>query len=249
MNFFWTERLTKDFGKVRALNGVSLAVEKEEIRAIIGPNGAGKTTFFNVITGRFRSTAGKVFFEGEEISGMKPYKIAQKGICRAFQIINIFSNLSVLDNIVVSVLNKYKKNLKLFSAPEKHKDVMEEALRILENVGLERHSRFMARTLSHGDKKKLDIGIALARSPKMLLLDEPTAGLNPEETQIIIELIKAIAKKERLTIIFTEHDMHVVFSICDRITVLHQGEVIAAGEPEEVRGNKLVIEVYLGEEF
>lgn len=249
MNFFWTENLIKDFGKVRALNSVSVEVEKEEIRAIIGPNGAGKTTFFNVVTGRFRSTAGKVFFEGEEITGVKPHKIAKKGITRAFQIINIFPNLSVLDNVMIPVLNKYNKNLKLFAPPEREKGILEEALRILDNVGLAGKDGLVARTLSHGDKKKLDIGIAMARSPKMLLLDEPTAGLNPEETQVIIDLIKTIARKEKLTMIFTEHDMHVVFSISDRITVLHQGEVIAEGKPEEIRGNRLVIEAYLGEEF
>lgn len=249
MNLLWTENLEKHFGKLKALNGISLGVEKDEIRAIIGPNGAGKTTFFNVISGKYQPTAGKVFFAGEETSRMKPYTIAQKGITRAFQIINIFPNLSVLENILIPLLNKNKKTLRLFSPPRKYQEIMEEARRVLENVGLEKSDHLVARNLSHGNKKKLDIGIALARNPQLLLLDEPTAGLNPEETQMIIDLIKSVAQKEKLTVIFTEHDMHVVFSISHRITVLHQGSVIAEGIPEEVRGNKLVIEAYLGEEF
>ncbi len=249
MKFFRTEGLIKDFGKVRALNGVNVSVEREEIRAIIGPNGAGKTTFFNVVTGKFRSTAGRIFYEEEEITGLKPFRIAQKGITRAFQIINIFPNLSVLDNVLISVLNKHNRSWRFLSPPEDQTGILEEARTILESVGLSRQGSMMAHALSHGDKKKLDIGIAIARSPKLLLLDEPTAGLNPEETGAIIELIKAIAKQQKLTIIFTEHDMHVVFSVSDRITVLHQGSVIAEGNPDEVRENKLVIEAYLGEEF
>ena len=159
MNLLWTENLEKNFGKLKALSGINLAVQKDELRAIIGPNGAGKTTFFNVISGKFPPTIGKVYFNGEEITGLKPFTIAQKGITRAFQIINIFPNLSVLENIFISLLNRHKKNLDLFTPPKESKEIMEGATRVLENVGLEKAGSLIAHTLSQGDKKKLDIGM------------------------------------------------------------------------------------------
>jgi len=244
-----TEGIVKNFAKFRALNGISMDIEKGEIRSIIGPNGAGKTTFFNVVTGKFKPTDGKVYLDGNDITGKRPYEINAYGIARTFQVINIFQDLTALENISLPVLNKHKKNMALFSRPHMHDDVKKECFKILEELGLEGETETKAGNLSHGDKKKLDIGIGLARSPKILLLDEPTAGLNLQEKQSIINFIKQISGKENLTIILIEHDMDAVFSISDNITVFQQGTVIAEGKPDDVRKNKLVVDAYLGEEF
>jgi branched-chain amino acid transport system ATP-binding protein len=244
-----TEAITKKFAKFIALNGISLEVKSGEIRSIIGPNGAGKTTFFNVLTGKFKPTGGAVYLEGKEITGKSPHEITKYGIARTFQIINIFHGLTALENIVLPVLNKHKKNKALFSRPHLRDDIRGECFRVLKEIGLEKEADTAAGNLSHGDKKKLDIGIGLARNPRVLLLDEPTAGLNPQEKQSIINLIKEIAGRENLTIVLIEHDMDAVFSISDNITVFQQGTVIAEGKPDDVRQNKLVIDAYLGEDF
>jgi len=244
-----TEGIRKQFAKFAALNGISLGVEPGEIRAIIGPNGAGKTTFFNVITGKLKPTAGAVYLEEKDITGKPPYEITSYGIARTFQIINIFQGLTTIENIILPVLNKYGENRAFFSRPQTRGDIIEECFQVLSRIGLEKKADTLAANLSHGDKKKLDIGIGLARSPKIFLLDEPTAGLNPQEKQSIVNLIKEIAEKENLTIVLIEHDMDAVFSISDRISVFQQGVVIAEGKPEDVRKNRLVIDAYLGEDF
>jgi len=244
-----TEGIRKHFAKFAALNGISLGIEPGEIRAIIGPNGAGKTTFFNVITGKLKPTAGSVFFEKKDITGKPSYEITSYGIARTFQIINIFPSLTTFENIMLPVLNKYGENRAFFSRPQNRSHIRGECFEVLERIGLEKKADTLAANLSHGDKKKLDIGIGLARSPKIFLLDEPTAGLNPIENQSIVNLIKEIAEKENLTIVLIEHDMDAVFSISDRISVFQQGVIIAEGKPEEVRNNKLVIDAYLGEDF
>lgn len=249
MSMLRSEGIRKNFSKFTALAGISLEVRKGEIRSIIGPNGAGKTTFFNVVTGKFKPTEGKIYFDGKDITGKPTYEIARYGIARTFQIVNIFLNLTVLENIMIPVLNKYKKNTDFFSPPQIKDDIIKDSLQVIKGVGLEKDAHSVAGNLAHGDKKKLDIGIGLARNPKMLLLDEPTAGLNPQENRAILSLIKTIAEKEKLTIILVEHDMDAVFSISDNITVFHQGRIIAEGKPEDVRQNRLVIEAYLGEEF
>lgn len=249
MSILSTEGITKRFAKFTALNGISLEVEKREIRSIIGPNGAGKTTFFNVVTGKFRPSEGVVYLDGKDITGKKPYEITTYGIARTFQIINIFLGLTAFENIALPVLNKHNKNMTLFSRPHIHDDIREECLKVLREIGLEKGADTVAGNLSHGDKKKLDIGIGLARNPKILLLDEPTAGLNPQEKRSIMKLIKEIARRQNLTIVLIEHDMDVVFSISDNITVFQQGTVIAEGKPDDVRQDKLVIDAYLGEDF
>jgi branched-chain amino acid transport system ATP-binding protein len=244
-----TEGIRKHFGKFGALNGISLAVEKGEIRSIIGPNGAGKTTFFNVVTGNLKPTGGTVYLNEKNITGKSPHQISAYGISRSFQIVNIFHGLTVLENIALPVLNRRKRNMALFSRPQLRDDIREECFNVLKKIGLEKKADAVAANLSHGDKKKLDIAIGLARSPSVLLLDEPTAGLNPEETQSIVDLIKEFAVKETLTIVLIEHDMDAVFSLSDNITVFHQGTVIAEGKPDDVRQNELVIDAYLGEDF
>ncbi|MBW2094735.1 MAG: ABC transporter ATP-binding protein [Deltaproteobacteria bacterium] len=249
MSILRTEGITKRFAEFTALNGISLEIEKGEIRSIIGPNGAGKTTFFNVVTGKLKPTDGAVYLDGKEITGKRPHEIAAYGIARTFQIINIFPSLTVFENIALPVLSKKKQNMALFTMPQFQDHVKDKCRDVLSEIGLENEIDTIAGNLSHGDKKKLDIGIGLARNPAVLLLDEPAAGLNPQETQAITRLIKSVAERQNLTIVLIEHDMDAVFSISDNITVFQQGIVIAEGRPEDVRQNKLVIDAYLGEDF
>jgi len=249
MNILQTKGVKKAFEKFIALNGIDLEVKEGEIHSIIGPNGAGKTTFFNLISGKLKATAGKIYFNEEDITGKPPHEIAQKGIARTFQIVNIFLNLTVLENIMISILNIRKKTFDFFPSPQTQNYINEETFKILKVIGMENQAYTLAGKLSHGDKKKLDMGIGLAQNPKILLLDEPMAGLNPIENQAITHLIKKIAGKEKVTIILIEHDVNAVFSISDMVTVFHQGRVIAEDKPEDIRENKLVIEAYLGEEF
>ncbi|MBE9571332.1 MAG: ABC transporter ATP-binding protein [Proteobacteria bacterium] len=249
MTILKTHGIKKHFAKFAALKGISMEVKQGEIRAIIGPNGAGKTTFFNVITGKLKPTEGAVYFEEKDITGKPPHKITSYGIGRTFQIINIFPGLTTIENIMLSVLNKHGENMAFFARPQNRDSMKEECFKVMRQIGLEENADTLATNLSHGDKKKLDIGIGLARGPKILLLDEPTAGLNPQENQSIVHLIKEVAARENLTIVLIEHDMDAVFSISDYISVFQQGTVIAEGKPDEVKNNKLVIDAYLGEDF
>jgi branched-chain amino acid transport system ATP-binding protein len=248
MNFLEIRNLTKEFGKLRAVNNVSFEVQKGSIVAIIGPNGAGKSTLFNLVTGYFAVSSGKIFFKDEEITDLPPYKILQKGISRSFQVSNIFPDLTAFENVRIGVLSHRRKSMKLFSLVEEMDEINEETSKLLKAVGLSNENDTVASTLSHGDQKRLEIGIALTNEPALLLLDEPTAGMAPEETVNTVNLIKDISNKQNTTIVFTEHDLNVVFSIAERIIVLQQGSIIADGTGEEIKGNKKVKEAYLGEE-
>jgi branched-chain amino acid transport system ATP-binding protein len=248
MNFLEIRNLTKEFGKLSAVNNVSFEVQKGSVVAIIGPNGAGKSTLFNLVTGYFAVSSGKIFFKDEEITDLPPYKILQKGISRSFQVSNIFPNLTAFENVRIGVLSHRRKSMKLFSLVEEMDEINEETSKLLKALGLSNENDTVASTLSHGDQKKLEIGIALTNEPALLLLDEPTAGMAPEETVNTVNLIKDISNKQNTTIVFTEHDLNVVFSIAERIIVLQQGSIIADGTGEEIKGNKKVKEAYLGEE-
>lgn len=248
-NILRTEGVKKTFGKFRALNGIDLEVREGEIHAIIGPNGAGKTTFFNVITGKLSATSGKVYFNEEDITEKPPHEIVGRGIARTFQIVNIFLNLTVEENIMIPLLQLHKKSFDLFPGAGTRDYIRKETIKILKVIGMDKQGHTLAAELSHGDKKKLDMGIGLAENPKLLLLDEPMAGLNPVENQAIRDLIKRVAERENVTIILIEHDMDTIFSISDMITVFQQGSVIAEDKPENIRLNRLVIQAYLGEEF
>jgi branched-chain amino acid transport system ATP-binding protein len=248
MNFLEIRNLTKEFGKLSAVNNVSFEVQKGSIVAIIGPNGAGKSTLFNLVTGYFAVTSGKIFFKDKEITDLPPYKILQKGISRSFQVSNIFPDLTAFENVRIGVLSHRRKGMKLFSLVEEMDEINEETSKLLKAVGLSNENDTVASTLSHGDQKRLEIGIALTNEPALLLLDEPTAGMAPEETVNTVNLIKDISNKQNTTIVFTEHDLNVVFSIAERIIVLQQGSIIADGTGEEIKGNKKVKEAYLGEE-
>jgi len=240
------ESVFKAFDDFMAVNGASLNVKKGEIVAVIGPNGAGKTTLFNLITGILKPDRGRIVFKDEEITYLPPYEICRKGITRSFQIVNIFPRLTVFGNVQVAVLSHQRKSSTLFRPAESL--AVEETKAILEVVGLLDKEKEIAGSLSHGDQKVLEIAIALGNEPELLILDEPTAGMSPEETFGAMELIKKLAKMRGLTILFCEHDMDIVFSIAQRIMVMRHGETIIQGTPEEVRNNKEVQEAYLGEE-
>ncbi len=241
--------LEKRFDGFHAIAGVNLAFESNEICAIIGPNGAGKTTFFNLITGRHKVSHGRILFRGDDITNLQPHRIVQQGLGRSFQIQNIFRGLTVLQNVRTAVLAHAKKTMWLFADTDRMDDIGSKTNEILRTIGLDMYADRMAGSLSHGDQKRLEIAIALANKPTLLLLDEPTAGMNPEETDQMVHLIQGIALKNLVTILFTEHDMDIVFSISQRIVVLQQGRVLADGKPEDIRQNQDVKTAYLGEEI
>jgi len=238
------EAVDKSFEDFMAVNGANLTVGKGEIVAVIGPNGAGKTTLFNLITGALKRDRGKIIFRGEDISELPPYEICKKGISRSYQIVNIFPRLTLFKNVQVAVLSQQRKSRKLFQ-PAKNM-VVSETMDILQSVGLLDKAHGVAGALSHGDQKILEIAIALGNEPELLILDEPTAGMSPEETSATMELIKRLAQMRGLTILFCEHDMDIVFSIAESIMVMHQGRTLIQGRPEEVRKNSFVQEAYLG---
>ena len=237
-----TEGLTVHFGGLTALNNVSIAVQPAEIRAIIGPNGAGKSTFFNCVTGVLRPTAGRIIFEGEDIAGLPPHRISQKAIARSYQITNILPGATVIENVRIAAQSRHH-SWSLLRHYRSYTDVLERARAVLDAVGLREDEDEMAVNLSHGAQRNLEIGIALATEPKLLCLDEPTAGMSVTETYATVELIRRIA--QNLTILIVEHDMEVVMGLAHVITVLHYGEVLAEGMPAEIQANPQVQEVYL----
>jgi len=240
------EGVTKSFEDFMAVNGANLTVGKGEIVAVIGPNGAGKTTLFNLITGALKRDRGRINFKGEDISELPPYEICKKGISRSYQIVNIFPRLNVFENVQVAVFSHQRRSSNLFRPAQNI--AVEETRSTLETVGLSDKGKNIAGSLSHGDQKILEIAIALGNEPELLILDEPTAGMSPEETLATIELIKRLAQIRGLTILFCEHDMDIVFSIAQSIMVMRQGQTIIQGKPEEVRNNPVVQEAYLGVE-
>jgi len=240
------EGVIKSFDDFMAVDGANLTVGKGEIVAVIGPNGAGKTTLFNLITGALKRDRGRIVFKGEDISELPPYEICKKGITRSYQIVNIFPRLTVFGNVQVAVLSHQRRSSNLFRPAQSL--AVKETRSILESVGLLDKEKGIAGSLSHGDQKILEIAIALGNEPELLILDEPTAGMSPEETQAAIELIKRLAQMRGLTILFCEHDMDIVFSIAQSIMVMRHGQTIIQGSLEEVRSNKEVQEAYLGGE-
>jgi branched-chain amino acid transport system ATP-binding protein len=236
--------LSKSFDGFKAVNNASLSVKDGEVVAVIGPNGAGKTTLFNLITGVIRPDSGKVLFKGNDITGLKPYQVCRRGISRSFQVVNVFPHLSVFENVQVSVLSRQKKTWKLFTPSAKL--AIAETEKILENVGLMNVGDATSTALSHGERKVLEIAIALGGSPEFLILDEPTAGMSPEETSRCIDLIRQLKEKLGITILFCEHDMEIVFSISDRIMVMVRGSTLIEGTCNEVRCCQEVQDAYLG---
>ncbi|APE30340.1 ABC transporter ATP-binding protein [Halomonas aestuarii] len=240
--------LTKTFGGVHAVDGVSLDVQPQETVALIGPNGAGKTTFYNMISGRMTPTSGSIHFEGDEITGLPPHRISRLGISRSFQITNIFQELSVRQNVEVALTAFHGKALSMLRLASRDREIIDEAYSLLERLGLEALAEQRAGVLSYGDKRLLEIAIVLATRPHLVLLDEPTAGMTPEETRHVTHLIRKLADSGDYTFLVTEHDMSVVFGLADRILVMHRGQRLAEGTPEEIRNDPEVKRAYLGEE-
>jgi branched-chain amino acid transport system ATP-binding protein len=237
--------LRRSFGGVAAIDGVDLAVAQREILAIIGPNGAGKSTLFNLITGHLRPDAGSVRLGGRDVTGMAPHRLCALGVARSFQRTNIFPKLSVFENVQAALIVHRGRGRDVWSRAEGlFRDAADALLR---DVNLLDKANALGGALSHGNQKQLELGIALAGNPEILLLDEPTAGMSAAETRDSMALLRRIASERGLTLLFTEHDMEVVFSTAQRIAVLHQGRVIAAGTPEAIRGDAEVRRVYLGE--
>ena len=238
------EDLHKSFEEFKAVNGTELAVRQGDLVAVIGPNGAGKTTLFNLITGHLKPDRGRIVFKDQEITRLAAHEICRKGIARSFQIANIFPRLSVFRNVQVSVLSQKRLSRTLFRPAQTL--VVEETSRILESVGLSDKRLDVAGSLSHGDKRILEIAIALGNEPELLILDEPTAGMSPDETAGTMALVKRLAREQGLTILFCEHDMDVVFDVATSIMVMQHGHTIIQGAPPEVRQNVTVQEAYLG---
>lgn len=239
-----TKSLSKNFGALRAVNDVDLRVQPGQIHSIIGPNGAGKTTLFNLLNGFLLPTSGRVFFKGAEITNLPPYAISKQGIGRSFQITSIFPDLPVFENIRIAAQSRTKASYHFLKSLRSLKSLEEKANQILRKIGLEEKRDMLARNLSHGEKRILDIGIGLTTDPSLLLLDEPASGLAKEEISRVIKLVKELV--DHITIILIEHNIDLVLSISDRITVLHQGSVIADDHPEQIQKDPRVQEAYLG---
>ena len=241
------EGVEKNFGKATILKGISLGFKKGGLHAIIGPNGAGKTTLFNAMTGKFALTRGRITFGGSDITRWSPEQRLRAGMARSFQVVNIFPNLTVIENLLLPNIIQQKKGMKMFSGPWKHREIVEDAEKVLGIVGLEKCAEAKAGSISQGDKKKLDIAIALATNPDLLLLDEPTAGVGPDESRSLVELVKQLNEEQGLSIIFIEHNMSIVLNVAETVSVLAEGRIIAQGEPHEIRKHPDVIDAYLGE--
>ncbi|MEI7450527.1 MAG: ABC transporter ATP-binding protein [Desulfomonile sp.] len=238
------EGLEKSFDRFLAVKQANLTVDDGEIVAVIGPNGAGKSTLFKLIAGHLKPDKGKVIFKGEDITGLPPHQICKKGIGLSFQVVNVFSRLTVFENVRVAVLSHQEKTFKFLSSA--HTSAVKETNEILDSVGLCSVSNRISGSLSHGEQKVLEMAIALGTYPQLLILDEPTAGMSPEETSNMISLINRLTRELGLTILFCEHDMDLVFAIAGNIMVMQQGVTIIQGHPEDIRSNVLVQEAYLG---
>jgi branched-chain amino acid transport system ATP-binding protein len=247
MAILTTQGLTKDFGGLRAVDSVTFDIEQGKLTSVIGPNGAGKTTLYNLVTGLIKPDSGRIIFNGEDITNLPIHKIVRKGISRSFQILNLFNELTLFENVWLGVQSQQGHGPELFSNTDKFSSVKEETYRIIKEIGLSDKEEVPVKLLSYGDRRILEITISLTAKPSLLLLDEPTSGLVSEDRKRISEFMKKLSSQ--LTLIVVEHDMDVVLSISDHIVVMHQGKILAQGNPDEIRGNEKVQEAYLGGQY
>ena len=240
------EDLSRNFGGVQAVKDVNLAVPAGQLRAVIGPNGAGKSTFFNLLTGYIPCNSGRILFRGKDVTGLPPHSLCRLGLGRTFQINSIFSNARVLENVQVALLSHRRRIWNMWAAADKL--LVREAEELLTTLGLEARAEKLGSELSYGDRRRLEVALALACEPQLLLLDEPTAGMSIPDKPGMVELIRKVSRERGVTVILIEHDMDIVFSVADEITVLHQGAVVAQGTPQEIKSNEQVQQIYLGED-
>lgn len=245
MNILETKGLYHDFKGLKVLFDINLEVKKGERHAIIGPNGAGKTTLFNLITGTYVPKKGRVFFKGQDVTGSPPEELVRQGMGRSFQITSIFSKLTAFQNIRIGILSKRGIRFNIYKSVDDMEDITQETEELLRQINLYDVKDVPAGILSYGQQRSLEIGMALATDPELVMLDEPSAGMSKEEIYYAVELIRKLT--ENKTVVIIEHDMDVVFSLADRITVLHQGAILASGPPNEIRENQAVKDAYLGE--
>jgi branched-chain amino acid transport system ATP-binding protein len=243
-----TRRLSNHFGKICTADNLDLTIEEGVLTSIIGPNGAGKSTLINLLTGYLPVQSGTIAFRGREITRLPIHRRVRQGICRSFQIVNIFSGLTVAQNVMIPVLSLAGRSWRPFNKVSSERDAHREAEEILARVGLSAERDTLGSALSHGDQRLLEVGVALAARPTLLFLDEPTAGMNPMERSRLLEDIRRLAREGKTTFVVIEHDMDVVFALSERIIVLHRGVIIGDGPPEEIKNDKTVKEVYLGDE-
>ncbi len=239
-----TEKLTRKFGALIACNEMSLEIPKGEIHAVIGPNGAGKTTFMDLIVNRTTPTSGKVYFDGEDITGMRPEKIVYKGMCKCFQITKLFMNLTAFENMRIALIAYHKNVYDIVGKKDSY--LRDEAMTILKEVGIDHLADETVAFLSYGDQRRLEVAATLAMKPKFLMLDEPTAGVARAEGYAIMKMVRDLAREENLTVLFIEHDMEIVFNYADRISVMNNGVHVATDTPEMIRQNEFVKKAYLG---
>jgi branched-chain amino acid transport system ATP-binding protein len=248
MDLLRVEGLHKRFGELRAIDGVDLVLPAGRLTAIIGPNGAGKSTFINLATGALVADRGRIWFKGEDVTHLPAHRRVRRGLSRSFQIMNIFPRLTVLENVLLPVLARQGRTGRPLARVEAQREAVEEAQRILVAVGLGDRRNHPAGILAHGDQRLLELGIAVAPEPELCFLDEPSSGLTPVERAMVLDLIRKLAGERRTTFVVVEHDMDVVFSLSEWIVVMNRGRVLAQGPPEEIRANREVREIYLGEE-
>jgi len=242
----WTEGLVKEFDGFRAVNGVSMKIERGTCKGLIGPNGAGKTTLFNLLTGFLKPTSGRIFFEGREITHLPPHERAKLGIGRSFQVTNIFQRLPVIENVRLAVQAMGRRAFDLFTHRDDLREYWERAIELLWEIGLADKLYVPAGSLTISDQRKLEVAMALAGEPKLLLLDEPTAGVSMEDVPDVLNVIESVRKRGDITILLVEHKIDVVMGLCDKVMVMHKGSIIMEGTPEEVAANETVQEIYLG---
>jgi branched-chain amino acid transport system ATP-binding protein len=243
-----TEKLSKAFGKVVTARELDIEIVAGELTSIIGPNGAGKSTLINVLTGALPADSGRVFFQGQDITDLPVHRRVRMGLCRSFQVVNVFPDLTVFENVEIPTLALSRRSHRLLAAVSGEREARRKVEAVLERVSLADKARVAARALSHGDQRLLEVGIALAAGPKLLFLDEPTAGMNPVERVDILKNIRRLSQSGETTFVIVEHDMDIVFSLSDRVLVLHRGDIICDGDPQMVQCDDQVRECYLGQE-